>query len=196
MLKLKKGLIEVYTGNGKGKTTAAFGLAFRAIGWGLKVYVIQFMKMGTYGENQSSKKFAENLRVDYVGKPYFIAWEEDIPLADRERIRNIKLFPRGKPPSDYVSMAQDSLKAAEREMISDEWDIIIMDEINVALYYELIQKEQLLAFIEKKPQNVELVFTGRNVPEEILQKADLITEMREIKHPYAQGVSARRGVDF
>ncbi|OWP55318.1 MAG: ATP--corrinoid adenosyltransferase [Thermoplasmatales archaeon B_DKE] len=196
MLRLKTGLVEVYTGNGKGKTTAAFGLAFRAVGWGMKVYVIQFMKMGTYGENQSSAKFADNLKVEYIGKPYFIAWEEDIPLEDRERIRNVRLFPRGHPPSDYVTLAQESLKNAKSEMISGKWDIVIMDEINVALYYKLIEQVQLVDLIDAKPGNVELVFTGRNVPEEILKRADLITEMREIKHPYSKGVSARRGIDF
>lgn len=196
MLRLKKGLVEVYTGSGKGKTTAAFGLAFRAAGWGFKVYIMQFMKTGTYGENRSAKKLSENITVEYVGKPYFIAWEEDIPLEDRKRIRNVRLYPKGQPPEDYVDMVQKSFEKIRLEMNSGKWDIVIMDEINVALYYNLLRLEQITDFIADKPDNVELVFTGRNVPEAITEKADLVTEMREIKHPYSKGMNARRGVDF
>jgi cob(I)alamin adenosyltransferase len=196
MLKLGRGIVEVYTGSGKGKTTAAFGLAFRALGWGYRVYIMQFMKTGTYGENRSSRFFSDNLKVEYVGKPYFIAWEEDIRPEDRKRIGNIKIFPKGKPPQDYVDLVQKSFEKLKGEMNSGLWNIVIMDEINVALYYNLINLEQVLDFITTKPQDVELVFTGRKVPDEIIDRADLVTEMKEIKHPYAAGYNARRGIDF
>lgn len=196
MLRLKKGLIEVYTGTGKGKTTAAFGLAFRALGWGYRVLILQFMKLGTYGENKMAEKLQENLLVKYVGMPYFIAWEEDIPLEDRQKVKNIRLCKKGEPPKEYVDLARNSFDEAYDQMISGKWDIIIMDEINVALYYNLLEKDDLIKLIENKPENVELVFTGRKMPEEVLQRADLVTEMNEIKHPYSKGILARRGIDF
>ena len=196
MLKLKKGLIEVYTGTGKGKTTAAFGLAFRAVGWGYKVLILQFMKMGTYGENRASGKFSENLSVRYVGMPYFIAWEDDIPLEDRQKVKNVRICKKGEPPEEYVNLARKSFNEAHQEMVSGEWDIVIMDEINVALYYNLLKNEDLMELINSKPENVELVFTGRKMPDEVLERADLVTEMSEIKHPYSKGILARRGVDF
>lgn len=196
MLKLNKGLVEVYTGNGKGKTTAAFGLAFRAAGWGLNVYIIQFMKLGTYGENRSSKKFTENLKVDYAGMPYFIAWEDDIPLEDRKKVKNVVLCERGKPPLEYQEKVKNAFKAMKEEVDKGAWDVVIMDEVNVAIYYNLLKLEDVLSFIDSRSDNVEVVLTGRKMPEEILRRASLITEMNEIKHPYSEGVPARRGIDF
>lgn len=196
MFRLKKGLVEVYTGNGKGKTTAAFGLAFRAVGWGLRVYVIQFMKLGTYGENRSSKQFPEKLRVDYAGMPYFIAWEEDIPLEDRKKVANVVLCPRGKPPEDYREKVHKAFQKMNEEVKSGNWDVVIMDEVNVAIYYNLLGLEELTDFLDSRGENVEVVLTGRKMPEEVLQRASLITEMKEIRHPYSEGMPARRGVDF
>lgn len=196
MFKLNRGLVEVYTGNGKGKTTAAFGLAFRAAGWGLRVYIIQFMKLGTYGENKSSQKFQENLKVDYVGMPYFIAWEDDIPLEDRKKVKNVVLCERGKPPLDYQTKVRDSFNAMKKEVQNGSWDVVIMDEVNVALYYNLLKLEDVVSFIDSRSDKVEVVLTGRKMPEEILKRASLITEMNEIKHPYAEGIPARRGIDF
>lgn len=196
LLKLRKGLIEVYTGNGKGKTTAAFGLAFRAVGWGFRVHILQFMKLGTYGENRSSKKLGENLSVSYVGMPYFIAWEDDIPLEDRKKVKNVKICKKGQPPQEYVDMVQSSFSETYDQVMSGKWDIVIMDEVNVAIYYSLLKIDDLLKLIDNKPKHVELVFTGRKMPEEILKRADLITEMNEIKHPYSSGEPARRGIDF
>jgi cob(I)alamin adenosyltransferase len=195
-MKLKEGLVEVYTGSGRGKTTAAFGLAFRASGWGFKTLIIQFMKTGKYGENISSRKMPENIEVRYVGKPYFIAWEEDIPLSDRQNVRNLRLYPKGHPPRDYVEMANSMMDSVEKEMKENRWDIIILDEINVAIYYSLIELKRLINLIDTKPKNVELVFTGRKVDNEIISRASLVTEMVEIKHPYQRGIMARKGIDF
>lgn len=196
MFKLNKGLLEVYTGDGKGKTTAAFGLAFRALGWGLRVYVLQFMKLGTYGENRSSRKFAGDLSVNYVGMPYFIAWEEDIPLEDRKKVKNIVFCPRGKPPEDYRTKVESAFRQMKEEVASGNWDVVIMDEVNVAIYYNLLGLDDLLGFIDSRPEKVEVVLTGRKMPDEILERASLITEMKEIRHPYSEGTPARRGVDF
>jgi cob(I)alamin adenosyltransferase len=196
MFRLKKGLVEVYTGDGKGKTTAAFGLAFRALGWGLRVYIIQFMKLGTYGENKSSKLFPEKLKVDYAGMPYFIAWEEDIPVEDRKKVANVVLCPKGKPPEDYREKVTDAFRKMKEEVTSGKWDIVIMDEVNVAIYYNLLDLNTLTEFLDNRGDNVEVVLTGRKMPEEILQRASLITEMKEIRHPYSEGLPARRGVDF
>lgn len=196
MFKLSRGLVEVYTGNGKGKTTAAFGLAFRAAGWGLRVYILQFMKLGTYGENRASKKFPENLRVNYVGMPYFIAWEEDIPLEDRKKVKNVVLCPKGEPPSEYREKVQDAFREMKEEVGKGSWDIVIMDEVNVAIYYNLLALKDLTGFLDGRAGNVEVILTGRKMPEEVLERANLITEMQEIKHPYSEGVPARRGVDF
>ncbi len=194
--KLKRGLVEVYTGNGKGKTTAAFGLAFRALGWGLRVYVIQFMKLGTYGENRISSRFSGNLRVDFVGMPYFIAWEDDIPKEDRDRIRNVVICKRNEPPQEYTQKVQKAFRSMVDEVSRGEWDIVIMDEVNVAIYYHLLDLAEVLEFIDRRRENLEIVLTGRKMPEEILKRASLITEMVEVRHPYSQGIPARRGIDY
>ena len=196
MFRLRQGLVEVYTGNGKGKTTAAFGLAFRALGWGLRVYIIQFMKLGTYGENRSSSQFPDRLRVEYAGMPYFIAWEEDIPVEDRKKVANVVMCPRGKPPEEYREKVKNAFQKMKGEVKSGNWDIIILDEVNVAIYYNLLELEELTSFLDSRGDKVEVVLTGRKMPEEILQRAGLITEMKEIRHPYSEGMPARRGVDF
>ena len=195
-MKLREGIVEVYTGSGKGKTTAAFGLAFRASGWGFKTLIVQFMKMGRYGENISSRKMPDTIEVRYVGKPYFIAWEEDIPQADREKVKNVRLYPKAHPPQDYVDMANNLMDNVMEEMKDGKWDIIILDEINVAIYYRLIELKRVIEMIESKPRQVELVFTGRKVDPEIISRASLVTEMVEIKHPYQKGILARKGIDF
>ena len=196
MAGLRKGLIEVYTGEGKGKTTAAFGLAFRALGWGMKVYILQFMKLGTYGENRMARTIDRNLVVDYVGMPYFIGWEDEVPQSDRDRVKNLVICKRGHPPAEYREKVQTYMQKLIGGWEGAENDLVILDEVNVALYYGLIDLEQVIYLIEKKPQEVELVFTGRRIPDEIIQRSDLVTEMKEIRHPYSSGIPARRGVDF
>jgi cob(I)alamin adenosyltransferase len=174
--KLETGLVQVYTGNGKGKTSAAFGLALRAVGRGLKVYVIQFIKGG----------------FDY-GELYMV-----------DRLPNIKLkaFGRGrfiieKPPEKKdVKLAEEALTLAEEVVENGEYDIVILDEINVALNLRLIAQERVLKLINNKPKHVELVLTGRYAPPEIIEIADLVTEMREIKHPFNKGYQARKGIEY
>lgn len=175
MDKLDRGLVQVYTGNGKGKTTAAFGLALRAIGRGLKVYVIQFVKGGfDYGELYVVDKLP-NLTLKAFGRGKFILDE---------------------PSKEDVKSAEEALALAESVVKSGEYDIVILDEINVALNLKLISLERVLELIKNKPRHVEMVLTGRCAPNEIIAVADLVTEMREVKHPYNKGCQARRGIEF
>jgi cob(I)alamin adenosyltransferase len=176
MPKLEKGLVQVYTGKGKGKTSAAFGLALRAIGRGLKVYVIQFIKGGfDYGELYIVDKLP-NLRLKAFGRGKFVT---------------------EKPPeTEDVELAQEALALAEEVVKNGEYDIVILDEINVALDLKLISLEKVLELIKNKPKHVELVLTGRYAPDEIIEAADLVTEMIEVKHPYKKGFQARKGIEY
>jgi len=174
--KLEKGLVQVYTGEGKGKTSAAFGSALRAVGRGLKVYVIQFIKGGfDYGE-----------------------------LYIAERLPNLKLaaFGRGRfiteaPPSQKdVQLARDAFDLAKKVVDSGEYDIVILDEVNVVLNLKMIDIDEVVKLIKNKPKHVELILTGRYAPAQIMEVADLVTEMREVKHPYARGVPPRKGIEY
>jgi len=173
---LKKGLVQVYTGNGKGKTTAAFGLALRAAGRGLKIYIIQFIKGGfDYGE------------LHVIGR---------IPNI------SLKAFGRGKfvtqypPPLEDVKLAEEAFQLAKKTVESGEYDLVILDEINVALNLRLLSVKQVLELIKNKPAHVEIVLTGRYAPEEIIEAADLVTEMREVKHPFQKGIPSREGIEY
>jgi len=173
---LEKGLVQVYTGDGKGKTSAAFGLALRAVGRGFKVYIIQFIKGG----------------FDY-GELYIV-----------EKIPNLKLasFGRGRfvtevPPSEEDSkLAKEALELAKKVVKSGEYDVVVLDEVNVALNLKMISLSEVIDLIKNKPKHVELILTGRYAPAQIIDAADLVTEMREVKHPYAQGVPPRKGIEF
>jgi len=175
-MKLEKGLIQVYTGNGKGKTTASFGLALRAIGRGLRVYIVQFIKGGfDYGE---------------------------LYIADKLPGMTLKAFGRGKfvsekkPDKIDVDLAREALREAQKAIRSGEVDVLILDEINVALNLKLVEIEEVLKLIKEKPEHMEIVLTGRSAPVEIVQAADLVTEMIEIKHPYNAGFKARKGIEY
>ncbi|MGI6629140.1 MAG: cob(I)yrinic acid a,c-diamide adenosyltransferase [Bacillota bacterium] len=175
--KLTQGLIQIYTGNAKGKSTAAFGLAVRAAGHGFKVIVIQFMKTGSYyGEIPGLKRLAPEVEIHSYGKEGFISQ-------------------RGVTEED-ISLAHKALAHAERAFADPETDILILDEINNALYYELLTVEEVLRFLDQKPEHVEVVMTGRNAPRELIEKAHLVTEMKEIKHPYQQGIASRKGIEY
>jgi len=174
---MEKGLIQVYTGNGKGKTTAALGLALRAVGHGLKVLVIQFMKGNiNYGELESSKKLSPYLTIIQMGRETFVSKTNPDPVD--------------------IRLAQDGFDLAKRAIADEAYDIIILDEINVAVDYGLIPLSDLLRLLDTKPNGVELILTGRNAKPELVEKADLVTEMVEQKHYYTNGVSAREGVEI
>jgi len=173
---IKKGYVQVYTGNCKGKTTAALGLAFRAAGRGLKTYIGQFMKGQNYGELKSAEMLKPYITIEQYGKDTFI------------HVKN---------PSDPedVKMAKKGLEKTKKAMLSGNYDIVIFDEINVANYFNLISVDEMLDIIKSKPDGVEVVFTGRYAPQEIIEAADLVTEMKEIKHYYTKGVEARDGIE-
>jgi cob(I)alamin adenosyltransferase len=176
MHKLEQGLVQVYTGNGKGKTSAAFGLALRAIGRGLKVYAVQFIKGGfDYGELYVVDKLP-NLKLKAFGRGEFVTM---------------------KPPEkEDVKLADEAFQLAKEVVGSGEYDIVILDEINVALNLKLISLEKVLELIKNKPKHVELILTGRYAPSEIIETADLVTEMKEVKHPFNKGYQARKGIEY
>jgi len=176
MTKLKQGFVQVYTGDGKGKTSAAFGLALRAVGRGLKVYVVQFIKGGfDYGELYVVDEIP-NLKLRAFGRGKFVT---------------------EKPPAKKdVELAREALTLAEKIVKNGGYDIVILDEINVALDLKLIEVERVLELIINKPKNVEIVLTGRSAPQRIIECADLVTEMRELKHPYTKGFPARKGIEY
>jgi cob(I)alamin adenosyltransferase len=175
LTKLEKGLVQVYTGTGKGKTSAAFGLALRAIGRGLKVYVVQFIKGGfDYGELYVIDKLP-NLTLKAFGRGKFVV---------------------AKPPErEDVELAEEALRLAKKVVSGGEYDVVVLDEVNVALSLKLISLDDVLRLVKTKPKHVELVLTGRSAPDEIIEAADLVTEMREVKHPFSKGFPARKGIE-
>lgn len=189
-------MLQVYTGNGKGKTTAAIGLAIRCLGAGKKVYFSQFMKTLSYSEQIILQQFEPQLTLKTSGKPYFIAKEG---MLTKEEIAKwgdmIKIYPEGRPPEDYVQLVNDSLKETLRAVSSFSYDLIILDEINVAMFYDLITRQALEDFLDKLPKDVEVVCTGRYAPDWLIKRADLVTEMKEIKHYYQKGVQGRKGIE-
>jgi len=175
-MKLEKGYIQVYTGDGKGKTTAALGQAMRALGHDLKVYVIQFMKGNIeYGELEMSRRLSPNFQLRQMGRETFVNKQNPDPID--------------------VQMASDALDLAEKLVSDNECDILILDEINVALDFKLIDINKTVKILDNKPKGMEIILTGRYAPDQILKRADLVTEMKEIKHYYAKGVDARLGIE-
>ena len=171
----EKGYIHIYTGPGKGKTTAALGLGLRAAGAGFKVHMIQFMKGRRYSELNAIDNLP-NFTFSQHGRDEFVSKE--------------------KPEQVDIDMAQQGFSHAREIINSGKYDLVILDEINVAIDYNLIALEDVLKLIEEKPEKLEIVLTGRDAHPELTKIADVVTEMLEIKHPYQQGVLARKGVDF
>lgn len=189
-------MLQVYTGNGKGKTTAAIGLAIRCLGAGKKVYFSQFMKTLSYSEQIILQQFSPNLTLKTSGKPYFIAKEG---MLSKEEIAKwgdmIKVYPADNPPEDYVKLVNDNLKETLQTVNDNHYDLIILDEINVTMFYDLITRQTLENFLDKLPKNVEVVCTGRYAPDWLIKRADLVTEMKEIKHYYQKGIQGRKGIE-
>jgi len=170
---LDKGYIHVYTGNGKGKTTAAFGLALRALCAGKKVYIGQFVKGMKYSEDKA-REYLPNIEIHQFGDSCFI---------NRE------------PNDKDIELAREGLMKCKNILTSKEYDLVILDEISIALYFGLIKVEEVIEILKNKEYSVEVVLTGRYTPKEIIEVADLVTEMKEIKHYYSQGVLSREGID-
>jgi cob(I)alamin adenosyltransferase len=168
--------IQIYTGNGKGKTTAAIGQAIRAAGHGLKSCIIMFMKDFPYGELAVLKKLEQWITVEQFGDDRFV-------------------FQKRPPNDNEIGAAQSGLKRAREAMRSGEYDIVILDEVCVTTYFGLLTPEEVLPLLEEKPASVELVLTGRYCPDEWIAKADLVTRMDEVKHYYQKGVTTRKGFE-
>ena len=176
---LKKGLIQIYTGDGKGKTTCAFGQALRALGRGLKVCIFQFLKDKdlSSGEVIAAKEFKENLKI----------------------IRGCQIHPyfdSGKHSNDLKEEVERMLLEIKRTLQDGKYDIVILDEINNCIDLGVVKKEEILDIMDIKPQNVELILTGRDAPYEIIDRADLVTNMSLVKHPFYTGVGARKGIEY
>jgi cob(I)alamin adenosyltransferase len=172
--KSRKGYTQVYTGNGKGKTTAAIGLAIRAAGAGLKVFIAQFVKMGDYSEIKALKRYSDLITVEQFG---------------------LGRFANGKPTPGDIQAAQKGLERVRSVMAAGEHKIIILEEANVAAMLGLFAVQDLLKIIIHKPYDKELVITGRGASPRIIENADLVTEMKDIKHYYQIGVRARVGIE-
>ncbi|MGI6575296.1 MAG: cob(I)yrinic acid a,c-diamide adenosyltransferase [bacterium] len=196
-LSFGKGYIQVYTGAGKGKTTAAIGLAIRALGAGKKVLFVQFMKDKVYSEHKLLSQVSPHIKLETIGKPFFIAREGDLDAATKEKWQGrVVMFPPGQPPEEYVNLIQrQGMVKVEEALTNGTYDLVVLDEINVALYYGLIEVSQVLHLLQNKKEGVEVVLTGRNAPDQIIAQADLVTEMQEIKHYYSAGVDARKGIE-
>lgn len=196
MMEAQTGYVQVYTGNGKGKTTAALGITMRAAGAGKKIAFIQFMKALGYCEQKILPQLP-GVTWKTLGKPFFIAKKGSISEEDLEKYGDAcVVFEEGDPPAEYVKMIEDGFEEAREMILSGDFDMVILDEINCAMFFGLIEKEKVLELIRNKPSHTELILTGRCAPEEIIEAADLVTEMREIKHYYNEGVQARRGIEM
>jgi cob(I)alamin adenosyltransferase len=171
---MKKGYVHIYTGNGKGKTTAALGLAIRAAGAGLKVFMAQFVKGGQYSELHTLQRLSDRITVEQFGLPRFL---------------------NGKPSAPDIEAAHKGVEKLKSSIVSGKFDMVIVDEGNVAVTYGLISKQDLLDLIDMKPENMELIITGRDALPEIIDKADLVTEMKAVKHYFNNGVDARVGIE-
>ena len=172
----EKGLVIVITGNGKGKTTSAFGQALRAIGQGFKVFVIQFMKGRKYGEFKAAKKYLPDLTVRLSGLDSFVM--------------------RDNPAAVDIELAQKGLKAAKQAINSGKYNMVILDEINVALDFKLIDLNDVIELVKNKPAGLDLILTGRYAPAPIIKLADTVSEIKEIKHHYNAGIKDRAGIEY
>ena len=188
-------MIQVYTGNGKGKTTAAIGLAIRALGAGHRVFMMQFMKSLAYSE-QDILRAMPNMMLETSGKPFFVAEEGMMDEKAKELLgEDVVIFPKGKPPAAYVALLTSGFERVMDVAAKKEADLIILDEINIALSFGLLQRAQMENFLQILPDETELICTGRNAPEWLLERADLVTEMREVRHYYEYGIGARKGIE-
>ena len=179
MQKKSKGLVIVYTGDGKGKTTAALGMALRAAGHKKKTLMVQFIKsFKDYGELKFVKKHDCGIWIKSIGKGYV-------------KIKGDKF-----PFEEHVKTAKQALKFAKDKILSKEYDIVVLDEINIALDKKLLTLEEVIELIQQKPPSLHLVLTGRNAPKKLLQLADLVSEVKEMKHPYRRGILAQKGIEY
>ena len=175
----QKGLVIVYTGGGKGKTSAALGLVLRAVGYNHKVCMVQFVKGSWhYGELDSAKRLAPEFELITAGKGF-------VGILDDK-----------SPREEHVKAANDTLAISKEKMMSGKFDVVILDEINYAVQLELLKLGDVIDMIKSKPAELDLVLTGNHAAKEVIELADLVTEMKEIKHPFKSGIKAKKGIDF
>ncbi|MEM3088979.1 MAG: cob(I)yrinic acid a,c-diamide adenosyltransferase [Candidatus Nitrosotenuis sp.] len=173
------GLVIVYTGKGKGKTTAALGVAFRATGHGMRTCMIQFIKGSWhYGEMSSSKRLEPEFELTAVGKGFVGIMDDSSPKEDHEKI------------------AKEAVRISKEKILCGKYDIVILDEINYAVNLGLVSVDDVMDLIRNKPKNLSLVLTGNHARDEIIDAADLVTEMKEVKHPFQRGIRAKKGIDY
>lgn len=171
---MRKGYIQVYTGKGKGKTTAALGLALRAAGAGLRVFMAQFVKQRRCSEHKMLERFQDVITIKRYGKGFIVD---------------------GRPAKSDIEAAQNGFNEIKEVLGSGYYDVVILDEANVAVHYNLFSVEKLLELIDAKPKGTELIITGRYADRRVVQMADLVTEMKEVKHYRKKGVKARAGIE-
>jgi cob(I)alamin adenosyltransferase len=178
MADVRKGLVIVNTGPGKGKTTAAMGTALRAVGNGLKVLMLQFLKGSWhYGELDAVKAFGDNFVMKQMGRGF------------------VKVGGAETDPED-IKMVEDAWKEAAEAILGGQWDLVILDEINYAIGYKMLDPEKVAEVLRRKPEMVHVILTGRNAHPTIVELADTVTEMREVKHAYQKGIQAQRGIEY
>ena len=177
--KPRRGLVLVITGDGKGKTTSCLGMAVRAVGYGMKVLMVQFIKGSLhYGELDGAKRLAPEFELLPMGKGFVGIRGDSLPMEE------------------HVAAAREALALARERMLSGTYDVIILDEVNVAVRLGLLDVKEVLALIGEKPENVHLILSGRNAHEEVIRVAHLVSEVRSVKHPYDQGIEAEKGIDY
>ena len=174
--KHRRGLVQVYTGNGKGKTTAAFGQALRAIGQGYRVCIVQFMKGRKYGESLAAEKYLPHLTIHLAGLDSFVMRENPAPLD--------------------IELARKGLDLAREAVASGEYDMVILDELNVAADFNLIPIDDVIALIKNRPSRIDLILTGRYASPEVIALADTVSEIQEVKHHYDAGIKDRAGIEY
>ena len=178
MISNEKGLVIIYTGEGKGKTTAALGLVLRAVGYQRKCLIIQFGKIWFTGELAGIKKLSPYAKIIQGGKGFVKILGDKLPL------------------SEHKKAAQKTFSQLYNKVVSGKWDVIVADEIIGLIKMRLLATQKVIKLIKDKPKELDLILTGHNLPKSLIKYADLITEMKEIKHPYQKGVMAKKGVDF
>lgn len=169
------GYIHVYTGNGKGKTTAAIGQSIRAAGAGMKIYFAQFVKGQIYSEIKIIKEKLPEIEIEQFGRDCFI---------------------KKKPEPEDIKIAREGFETVKNKIFSRAYDLVVLDEINIAIFYDLLTLDEVIDLLNNKPRNLELILTGRRASKAIIEKADLVTEMKEIKHYYKKHIEARPGIEF
>jgi cob(I)alamin adenosyltransferase len=174
MPQLQAAYVQVYTGDGKGKTTAALGLALRASGHGMRTYIGQFMKGQPSGEVDALRGH---------------------PCITLERYGDVRCIRREEVTPEHIAQAHQGLERARQALLSGQYNIVILDEVNVALWFGLLSITDVLSFLDQRPPQIEVILTGRRAPQELLDRADLVTEMREVKHYHERGVMARQGIE-